>query len=63
MKACILCGATATDKAGNVKHEGACPHYMRGPDVGGDPFEWPTLLEAIAEANNEEHSKKVGGDG
>lgn len=40
---CILCGATATDRAGALKHEGACPHFMRGPDPGGDPSEWTRI--------------------
>lgn len=45
MTACILCGATATDQTGALKHEGACPHFMRGPDPGGDPAEWETLFD------------------
>jgi hypothetical protein len=46
---CLLCGARARDAAGALKHEGSCPHFMRGPDPGGDPYEWPTLEQAIAE--------------
>jgi hypothetical protein len=42
--ACVLCGAPAADPSG---HEPGCPHFMRGPDPGGDPHEWPTLLEAL----------------
>lgn len=49
MSGCILCGATATDKYGTTKHEACCPHFMRGPDPGGDPSEWPTLYDALEE--------------
>jgi len=40
---CPLCTASDLDKLGNVKHEPWCPHFMRGPDPGGDPAEWPRL--------------------
>lgn len=44
-RGCSLCGASTRDHAGAVKHEGCCPHFMRGPDAGGDPHEWETLLD------------------
>jgi hypothetical protein len=48
--ACIHCNRHERDAAGTVKHEAYCPMFMRGPDAGGDPHEWPTLEQAIAEA-------------
>lgn len=42
--ACIICGATGLDKRGERTHEPCCPHFMRGPDAGGDPSEWGTLF-------------------
>lgn len=45
---CLLCGATRrVGPANELAHEGCCPHFMRGPDPGGDPDEWPTLLDAL----------------
>lgn len=31
------------------EHEPWCPGFMRGAEPGGDPHEWPTLLDAIEE--------------
>jgi hypothetical protein len=31
------------------EHEPYCPAFMRGAEPGGDPAEWPTLLDAIEE--------------
>jgi hypothetical protein len=42
---CPLCTASDIDKLGNLKHQPWCPHFLRGPDRGGDPLEWPTLLD------------------
>lgn len=39
---CVLCGFP---RAGD--HEAWCPHFMVGPDVGGDPAEWPSLLDLL----------------
>jgi hypothetical protein len=47
--ACIHCNRHERDAAGTVKHEAYCPMFMRGPDAGGDPHEWPTIEDAIAE--------------
>jgi hypothetical protein len=46
---CILCYRADRDAAGELKHEASCAHFMRGPDPGGDPHEWPTLMQAIEE--------------
>lgn len=54
---CILCGSSRT-RGGEIKHEPTCPHFMRGPDPGGDPHEWPTLLDAV-EYDLQQHSRKV----
>jgi hypothetical protein len=42
---CIVCSF-----ARSGEHEPWCPHFMRGPDPGGDPAEWPTLLELLEPA-------------
>lgn len=44
--ACPVCSAIDRDKHGATKHQAWCPHFMRGPDAGGDPHEWPSLLSA-----------------
>jgi hypothetical protein len=49
MDTCPLCGANTRDRYGDLRHEGCCPHFMRGPDAGGDPYEWPTIMDAIEE--------------
>lgn len=49
MNACPLCNRADRDRAGAVKHEPWCPHFLRGPDAGGDPAEWPTLLDELAD--------------
>jgi hypothetical protein len=51
--ACPLCHVDARDSAGDVKHEPWCAHFLRGPDMGGDPAEWPTLFQQPLEASNE----------
>lgn len=47
---CPMCAASVTDRYGDVKHQPWCPHFLRGPDPGGDPAEWPTLFAAEKEA-------------
>jgi hypothetical protein len=48
---CPVCRRNDHDRAGNVKHEAWCPHFLRGPDPGGDPYEWPSLLDAVITPN------------
>lgn len=59
--ACIICGATGLDKRGERVHEPCCPHFMRGPDAGGDPSEWGTLFTdwLERESENMELGKRV----
>lgn len=59
---CVLCGATANVKHANdtVPHEPCCPHFMRGPDPGGDPYEWTTIQQAIEEAETMEKQPTTG---
>lgn len=40
---CPLCSAGDRDRAGALKHQAWCPHFLRGPDAGGDPAEWTGL--------------------
>ncbi len=40
--ACIHCNRGERER-GQIKHEAWCPLFMRGPDAGGDPHEWPAI--------------------
>jgi hypothetical protein len=51
MDGCLLCGASARDRFGGLAHEACCPHFMRGPDAGGDHGEWGQLFEVAASSS------------
>lgn len=55
---CTHCNRGDRDRAGAIRHEAWCPMFLRGPDAGGDPHEWPTLLN---EAKKAEQRDNVGG--
>ena len=44
---CPNCLAGDRDAAGELKHQAWCPLFLRGPEAGGDPYEWPQLLEEL----------------
>lgn len=58
---CPLCSAGDRDRAGALKHQAWCPHFLRGPDAGGDPAEWGTLLEELEPAQELELCPWCGG--